>query len=110
MDDYTIDILHLNTIRHKIEICETRQSNGILIIELRFKRTPLMCPVCGSTDLRFLEYKYKKITHSISTHQSCMLLCQWIKHSVSAKGSCVVNCPIESFFSQFKSECMHLNH
>ena len=34
----------------------------------------------------------------------------WIKHSVSAKGSCVDNCPIESFFSQFKSECMHLHH
>jgi transposase InsO family protein len=33
-----------------------------------------------------------------------------IKHSVSAKGSCVDNCPIESFFSQFKSECMHLHH
>ena len=33
-----------------------------------------------------------------------------IRHSVSAKGSCVDNCPIESFFSQFKSECMHLHH
>ncbi|PKK92794.1 MAG: hypothetical protein CVV61_07920 [Tenericutes bacterium HGW-Tenericutes-6] len=33
-----------------------------------------------------------------------------IKHSVSAKGSCVDNCPIESWFSAFKTECMYLNH
>lgn len=33
-----------------------------------------------------------------------------IKHSVSAKGSCVDNCPIESWFSAFKTECMYLHH
>lgn len=73
MHDYTIDILHLNAFRHKIKLCESRQSNGMLIIELRFKRTLLMCPVCGSIDARFLDYQYRSIIHSISTHQPCII-------------------------------------
>ena len=73
MYDYTIDILHLNAYRHHIELCETRQLNDTLIIELKFKRTQLMCSICGSTDLKFLGYKYRKIIHSIFTHQQCII-------------------------------------
>ena len=73
MDYDTINILHLETFRDKIQFLETRLEKDMLIIELRFHKQEMVCPICGSSHLRFLEYKYKKIIHSVSTHQKSMI-------------------------------------
>lgn len=69
----TINILHLERYRHEIELLETRIESNILIVEIKLKKRDMQCPVCQNTHLRFLEYKYKKIIHSISTNQPCKL-------------------------------------
>lgn len=73
MHDYTIDFLHLNEVRHKIELIETRQEQHQLIVELKLSRRHHTCPLCGSQTIRFHSYQYKKIIHSISTHQPCII-------------------------------------
>lgn len=69
----TINILHLERFRDKIQLLETRLEKGLLIIEFRFHKLEMICPICQSFHLRFLEYKYKKIIHSVSTHQKSII-------------------------------------
>jgi transposase len=73
MHDYTIDLLCLNLLGKDIESLKTRLEQERLIIELKLKSKQQLCPVCQSEDLRFLGYTYKKIIHSISTHQPCLI-------------------------------------
>jgi len=69
----TINILHLEAFKNKIELLETRLERNILIIELKFYKQQILCPICESSHIRFLEYKYKKIIHSISTHEKSVI-------------------------------------
>ncbi|QWB96386.1 transposase [Mycoplasmatota bacterium] len=69
----TINILHLERFRDKIQLLETRLDKGTLIIELRFHKQEIICPVCHNMHIKFHSYQYKKIIHSISTHQKSII-------------------------------------
>lgn len=42
----TINILHLERFRDKIQLLETRLEKGLLIIEFRFHKLEMICPIC----------------------------------------------------------------
>lgn len=69
----TINILHLERFKNKIELLETRLEHDTLIIELKFYKQYMLCPICGSNHIKFHSYQYKKIIHSISTHQKSII-------------------------------------
>lgn len=73
MYDDTIHILQLSHLKDKIESLEVRTEDNVLITEIRFKSSPSACPRCASAAIKFHSYHYRKITHSISTHQPCTL-------------------------------------
>ncbi len=73
MDYDTINILHLETIRDKIQLLETRLEKGVLIIEVRFHKQEMVCSICHNIHIKFHSYQYKKIIHSISTHQKSII-------------------------------------
>ena len=69
----TINILHLERFKNKIELLETRLEHDTLIIELKFYQQNMLCPICESNHIKFHSYQYKKIIHSISTHQKSII-------------------------------------
>lgn len=69
----TINILHLERFKNKIELLETRLEHDTLIIELKFYKQNMLCHICGSNHIKFHSYQYKKIIHSISTHQKSII-------------------------------------
>ncbi len=73
MDYDTINILHLETFRGKIQILETRKENQTLIIELRTNITKMICPICHNLKTLFHSYQYKHIIHSILTNGPSMI-------------------------------------
>lgn len=73
MYDDTINFLQLQHIRHQIESIETRSNGQDLIVELKLIKQTTSCTLCGSEKLEFHEYKYKKIIHSISTNNKCII-------------------------------------
>lgn len=73
MYDDTINLLQLEHIKHLIESIETRTDGLELIIEIKLFKQKESCPVCTSDDIIFHEYKYKKIIHSISTNNKCII-------------------------------------
>ncbi len=73
MYDNTIHILQLSHLKDKIEHLDVRNDLKQFIVEIKFKIYSLECPRCSSKRIKFHEYKYKKIIHSISTGQPCIL-------------------------------------
>jgi len=73
MYDDTINLLQLEHIKHLIESIETRADGLELVIEIKLFKQKESCPVCASNDIIFHEYKYKKIIHSISTNNKCII-------------------------------------
>jgi transposase len=67
-----INLLFLNHVRSKIEQLETRYEGLHLWVELKFKKEDLKCPICSS-QTRFHDYQTKRITHSVSTIQTCFI-------------------------------------
>lgn len=117
---WSIDISYLPTVSTTLYLCAIKDLHDKSIIS--YKISP-------HNDLKLVLDTLKQAARNVPRYQRKGLILhsdqggqftspiysKWlkrfgIKHSVSAKGSCVDNCPIESFFSQFKSECMHLNH
>lgn len=73
MYDDTIHILQLTHLKDKIEFMEVRTEKKTLVVEIKLKREPMICPRCEHESLRFHSYIYKKVIHSISTGQPCIL-------------------------------------
>ena len=73
MYDDTINLLQLEHIKHLIENIETRTDGSELIIEIKLIKQKETCPVCASDNISFHEYKNKKIIHSISTSNKCII-------------------------------------
>ncbi|HPG43851.1 MAG TPA: ISL3 family transposase [Acholeplasmataceae bacterium] len=73
MYDDTINLLKLEHIKDLIESVETRIEQDVFIIELTIYKQQETCPICHSKQVLFHEYKYKKIIHSISTSNKCII-------------------------------------
>lgn len=73
MYDDTIHLLQLSHLKDKIEYIEVRTEKQGLVVEIRLKSEPAICPRCEAYSVRFHSYAYKKIIHSISTGQPCIL-------------------------------------
>lgn len=73
MYDDTIHILQLSHLKDKIEHIEVRAEKQSLEVMILLKRSVFMCPKCESKFIRFHSYSYRKIIHSISTGQPCIL-------------------------------------
>jgi len=52
----TINILHLERFKNKIELLETRLEHDTLIIELKFYKQNMLCPICESNHIKFHRY------------------------------------------------------
>jgi transposase len=73
MYDDTIHLLQLSHVLDKISRVEIRTESNQMIVEIKLIEQKQKCPRCESYRTLFHEYKYKKITHSISTGQPCIL-------------------------------------
>lgn len=73
MYDDTINLLQLQHLRDQIERIETRTNGQDLIVELKLIHQTNRCVLCKSEQIKFHEYKYKRIIHSISTNNKCMI-------------------------------------
>jgi transposase len=87
MYDNTIHILQLSHLKDKIEFAEVRTEKQALIVEIRLKRDLVVCPKCGSQSSLFHSYTYRKIIHSISTGQPCLLRFHQRKYQCKACSS-----------------------
>jgi transposase len=87
MYDNTIHILQLSHLKDKIEFAEVRTEKQALIVEIRLKRDLVICPKCGSQSSLFHSYTYRKIIHSISTGQPCLLRFHQRKYQCKACSS-----------------------
>ena len=117
---WSIDVSYLPTTQTTLYLCAIKDLHDKSIISYK---------VSYHNDMKLVLDTFKTAARNVPHHQRKGLILhsdqgvqftgsiyhRWLRrfriiHSVSAKGSCVDNCPIESFFSQFKSECMYLNH
>jgi len=73
MYDDTIHILQLSHLKDKIEFIDVRTEKHQLTVEVRLIPKLIDCPRCSHDSIRFHSYAYKKIIHSISTGQPCIL-------------------------------------
>ena len=73
MYDDTIHILQLSHLKDKIETIDIRNEDTLIIAEIQLLKTSITCPLCGSSDIKFHSYQYKKIIHSISTNGPCII-------------------------------------
>lgn len=73
MYDNTIHLLQLSHLINQISSIEIRTESKHLIAEIKLIEQNLKCPRCESYQTNFHQYKYKKIIHSISTGQPCVI-------------------------------------
>ena len=69
----TIKLLNLEDINIDLTKSHVDKVNGNLECTVVLNNTTISCKECGSLSIVIKEYKTKKITHSISTNQPCIL-------------------------------------
>ena len=69
----TIKLLNLEDINIDLTNSHVDKVNGKLECTIVLNNTTTSCKECGSLSIVIKEYKIKKITHSISTNQPCIL-------------------------------------
>ena len=69
----TIKLLNLEDINIDLDKSYVDKVNGKLECTIVLNNTTTSCKECGSLSIIIKEYKIKKITHSISTNQPCIL-------------------------------------
>ena len=69
----TIKLLNLEDINIDLTKSHVDKVNGKLECTIVLNNTTTSCKECGSLSIVIKEYKIKKITHSISTNQPCIL-------------------------------------
>lgn len=117
---WSIDVSFLPTIEGTIYLCAIKDlyDKSIIsyIVSLKNDLKLILDTVKGATRKIPRKQRNRLILHSDQGGSfTSRTYSKWLKrfgmrHSISARGSCVDNCPIESWFSAFKSESMHLHH
>ena len=69
----TIKLLNLEDINIDLTKSHVDKVNGKLVCTIVLNNSTTSCKECGSLSIVIKEYKIKKITHSISTNQPCIL-------------------------------------
>ena len=69
----TIKLLNLEDVNIDLTKSHIDKVNGNLVVTVVLNNTTTSCKECGSLSIVTKEYKIKKITHSISTNQPCIL-------------------------------------
>lgn len=69
----TIKLLNLEDVNIDLTKSHVDKVNGNLVVTVVLNNTTTSCKECGSLAIVTKEYKIKKITHSISTNQPCIL-------------------------------------
>ena len=69
----TIKLLNLEDINIDLTRSHVDKVNGNLICTIVLNNTTISCKECGSLSIVINDYKSKKITHSISTNQPCII-------------------------------------
>ena len=73
MEYDTIKLLNLEDVDINLEKSFVEKVDGFLICSIVLNSNTNSCPLCGSTNISINDYRTKKIVHSISTHQPCIL-------------------------------------
>ena len=69
----TIKLLNLEDVNIDLNKSHVDKVNGKLVCTIVLNNSTTSCKECGSLSIVTKEYKIKKITHSISTNQACIL-------------------------------------
>ena len=69
----TIKLLNLEDVNIDLNKSHVDKVNGKLVCTIVLNNSTTSCKECGSLSIVTKEYKIKKITHSISTNQPCIL-------------------------------------
>ncbi len=70
----TIKLLNLEQFNLKIKKLTTTKSNNIIRCYITLESCIINCPSCGNNNIKIHDYQQKKIVHSISTNNPCIIM------------------------------------